>query len=857
MHLLSFHYKSPDATSDEAKSAADQILELLGTITGSGEDVGSKFSDTAAEFTDMIASEIKAAGIYNASKWQSAAMAVVHAGGVANKWSSHLEDYKTAISNLKGEAEDAKTRYLGDSGETSDIDKVIKYNAEIRELNGRAGKAWAGLVEDSEACSNLLRQGPTESAMEVLVTEGGIGWLPYNILGAEMPLPIDASDGKKMGKEMEQYLDEDGRVIDDRYYEIVAALNAVNARALEKTKRGEDLSEEEVGFLRSFFEELEKLEAEPPTATSEGTGYSEGVLSIPERLSAMGAIDESGNIDEQWQGFVEGIGTGLLVLSDETLGGSFKYVPDSVANAVYGPQSSYYQQKEGVEDLTFVDGEQYWREDMRNLSVILGESNDDTQGGFIFSRELTAAVGANIDTLMNDHNPGRASWPEFYAPTEEQLEGLVDVSTRNTSANHAILTGDGGTYETDTKEVLEGLFTYSWEDEGAAVSGLTDWIAEDALSDLPSVRERAGEAAAGLVEQITSEDMFAKLVSTGETVTEQTPDGPITYENASFTALNPEVASSLGDIFVRYVDSFAFPTGNGDVAFEHSEGYDGTPQIRIGMEEQNSIDFMQFLMGDTETAAKTVDTANKYSAIMMDIGAASGEPGIAGDRVGRLNGMMETALQNDALDRNMDLDEAKERKDNLVAMGPNVVADTASLYPPIGMGVKWAINFATEDIVDTVVEEAPHQSERETNIFDRQGMKTRSDLIVLDNAIESDSENIDRMSEKDRETLKDAGILVPDSDGELRVEISENKLNELDAQEREDVDRAINQSLNLVEVRVEVPDSSAGGYTDSGRDYSDQYINNFERKKEDIKDKYGVSDEEYKEKREAQNGGPW
>ncbi|MDA2809470.1 hypothetical protein O4J56_02360 [Nocardiopsis sp. RSe5-2] len=857
MHLLSFHYKSPDATSEDAKSAADEILELLGTITGSGEDVGTKFSDTAAEFTDMIASEIKTAGIYNASKWQSAAMAVIHAGGVANKWSSHLEDYKTAISNLKAEAEDAKTRYLGASGKTSDVDKIIKYNAEIRELNGRAGKAWAGLVEDSDGCSNLLRQGPTESAMKVLVAEGGIGWLPYNVLGAEMPIPVDASDGKKMGKEMEKYLDEDGKVIDDRYYEIVAALNAVNARALVLAKRGDNLSEKEIGFLQSFFEELEKLDSDPRTAANEGTGYSEGVLSIPERLSAMGAIDESGQIDDKWQGFIEGIGTGLLVLSDETLGGNFKYVPDSVANALYGPQSSYYLEKEGAEDLAFVHGEQYWREDMRNLSVILGESNDETQGGAKFSRELTATVGANIDTLMNDNNPGSPAWPEFHAPSEEQLESLVDVSTRNKSANHAILTGEGGTYETDTKDVLEGLFTYAWEDEGAAVSGLTDWISEDALSDLPSVRERAGEAAAGLVEQITSKDMFAKLVSTGETVTEQTPDGPITYENASFTALNPEVASSLGDIFVRYVDSFAFPTGQGDVAFEHSEGYDGDPQIRIAMEEQNSIDFMQFLMGDTETAAKTVDTANKYSTIMMDIGAASGEPGIAGERVGRLNGMMETALQNDALDRNMDLDEAKERKDNLVAMGPNVVADTASLYPPIGMGVKWAINFATGDIVDAVVEEAPHQSERETNIFDRQGMKTQSDLIVLDTAIESDSENIERMSEKDRETLKDAGILVPDSDGELHVELSENKLQELDAEEREDVDRAINRSLNLVQVKVEVPDSGAGSFTNSGRHYSDQYLDNFDRKKEDVQDKYGVSDEEYKEKKDAQSGWSW
>src|SRR5699024_4343010 len=95
-----------------------------------------------------------------------------------------------------------------------------------------------------------------------------------------------------------------------------------------------------------------------------------------------------------------------------------------------------------------------------------------------------------------------------------------------------------------------------WDDDGAAVSGYTDWIADYNASDDPHDVKMADTAAANLFDVTTSRSITLDdghtFVQTMMLDATRDPDAQL-----SFGEQNPEVAQSLSKVAATYLDDLS------------------------------------------------------------------------------------------------------------------------------------------------------------------------------------------------------------------------------------------------------------------------------------------------------------
>ncbi|MGW9553305.1 TPR repeat region-containing protein [Nocardiopsis sp. NPDC055551] len=666
--------------TDSLKERCDDAWKLTGRVMGDAGTGRAAITRSAKEFSDLIDGDISSAGAFNEKEWRKACLALTYAASIADRWREDVEEfrrerkklidrYSTAIV-MAGLANEGNPMYRGTGplqspptyGPHVPSPRQLAYYEVHREYMAKGRKLKDGLEETAAERATLLKEGPEPSNLKVLVEAGVLGWGAYNILGAErdVPLPVSSKEAKEMAREMKSYLDGD-KEPDARFHEIIAALGAVSAKAKKLQEAGRStlgqpyratmhrptLGEEELDFLETFYGEMED---QTPN----------GVVRLVPWLEGHDGPDWS---DAERKTFTGAMADGLLVLSDEKVGGGQYLLPESVQNLANGIPSPNDDVRTGRH---MNDPSGNWLADARDFGLLMAASDPDMRGGTEFSANTTLSMGHHLANKDLD----------LHESYDKGLSAVLDVTTRNEEADHRILTDahdhpmtrsaheraariPGMPDFENNADALLGLYSYNWHDEGEAVAGLTDWI-PDFKEGTTAEARMAGEATVGLITTLAGSEDDRPFHDTDA-------KSDSAYQEA-VTEINPELTKGLTRIYLAYQDDFV--VGGKSDEYGAVTGAEGSHLLHdlgdsaVLLKDETKQGFLQLLIADDSNAP--IITASAEEMERRVINAAVGDPadtaaGVAGARVGRLRTLLHEAMITEYEDRYDDKEEAKQQ----------------------------------------------------------------------------------------------------------------------------------------------------------------------------------------------------
>ncbi|MCY9785886.1 hypothetical protein KIK06_18510 [Nocardiopsis sp. EMB25] len=656
----------------EAKSMFEGLID---NIRGRSERYDSIANVTATEFSELIEPSIRDVATENRSAWENSLLACVHAAGLLERYSVALEEYEGKIetyrTNLAEEVEAASTH-------EEKISLKEDYDA-------KATTAWTEFETEADECSSDLLAGPTPEGIRAL-TEGGFigpapGGLGYVITGDPEYIAFREEDlsGGTLGNDIKLAIDgnEAGA---DMLARDLPVLQAILALAQHRQQEGGRLDEEHMEFLAELNAALDNEyaghERDPETGE---IAVSEG-----DYLEVLRAIRESEHFsDEQEAEIIDALGGAVLVSSDESLGGSYENVPEPVRTTVEGPDFSGLRRGDGWGN---VYGE--WEEDFELVRDLLGGTSssrdgEPLRGGAELSLNIIDTVSGNVELIDQ---------PTVHTP-EDVYRDLLSVGLRNEDASYAIMTGeypDGADYgypwTDDSKDnirqrMVETLFAYDWDDDGAVAREFVDWIADDRRNGSPEEKELAGHAAAGLVDYITQEELFESLTTIGgEPFDESQPMGEV----------NPLATRGLLEVFEAYINDFGSGSSSSNT-FDTDADTEKYPLAEDGhhltLTPMSRVRFMELIMGDEASAAEMYESVIGTRTDSVD---EMWETGTVDEEVARNNGrltyLFESAFDNHIMGDYASGADAYQREIDVKTNAWNIAIGSASGPIPWGAG---------------------------------------------------------------------------------------------------------------------------------------------------------------------------
>ncbi|MFC5749786.1 hypothetical protein [Actinomadura rugatobispora] len=533
--MAGFDPQDTDADPDQIDLSVEAFYDVAGRITGRSGELEGAFNGAAMNFSDLIAHDIWKQNEYNAEDWRSAVEAAVYGAGVTRAWAGDVREFKSRRRELIGRWETARGDDFGVVKQEPhpNLDRVellvdplaverrlsedfVRRRAAaeaslLRGLSGQAQTAWDALQEKAELRGRQLAQGPTPQNLRHLVRHGVLGWAPYNIRGADAPLPLNPEMAGLDAQALRDYLNGDLEP-DAGYAAIIAALNAAVRQGIGRAGDGERVDPEVIEYLESFYGELGGDLMVMDAYANDDMGLGDRALLQGDTLRALGG--------------------GLLVLSNGRLGGGFDRLPQAVRGLFNG---------DFVNDAPAQTPTDAWGRDYAALADLLGHADRRLTPGTDFAVNLIAVTPHYLEVIAS--HPNQMASEEFRL-LDGSARTMLRVATRDIEANHAILTGDfePGEVGSATPELLRSLFTHDWADDGAMAARLTDWIYEDGVDE-----RLAGEATAALINTVTGigdGGLYAALTDTNAGLD-------------SMGMINPELSRGLGNIAVAYLDDFA------------------------------------------------------------------------------------------------------------------------------------------------------------------------------------------------------------------------------------------------------------------------------------------------------------
>ncbi|MEU3210772.1 hypothetical protein ABZ631_07620 [Nocardiopsis alba] len=666
---MTFMPREPSATAEELSARAEDFRSLFGRITGSSGELYSGFNSTSMTFSDLIASDIQAAGAINRDQWSEALLACSVAAEIIDEWGENVEWYRDRIESYRSQLQ-TTAPYL-DSGDDANGSGDSSRAIFVASLQTMADQDWATLEEKAEDRSSELNAGTDPSNVAKLIDSGRLGWLPYNLMGDRMPMPLDGETGDADGKTLEELI-ESGSISGGEYNRIMRNIDLLNERAESALRRGEELSKYEIEYLESVFKALEGLEA---TRETEG---GNGVIAIPE------LIEENISDEGTKEAVLAALGTGILALSNERLGGGDSHLPESVSSTARGPHLG----DPPNQDVLLREGE--FGQDLTNLSILLGSASERMEGGVEFSQNITLSMGALLD-----EGPGSMAKEEILLSAgDETISALLDVATLNAEANHGILTGEYAN-EDLTEEQVERIidvflshgekvdrteFAEDDEDfvpyESDGFTQLFDWISDPSVNSDQETQQLAAESVAALVDHMTSPDRFDDFNDGG---------------------LGRDAADSLADAFEAHIFSFASDEGITYITdgSKHAEidpnysspgasqnyGYDeDNKTVSLGAEDR--LRFLELLMQDESSATKVFASTALFSEQQIIESVETGNVSSTPGQAGTLTGLVESAHTNDALQQDLTAEEEKKKKERTWDFASDLILGSASNATP-------------------------------------------------------------------------------------------------------------------------------------------------------------------------------
>ncbi|CAM3958617.1 hypothetical protein NOGI109294_20275 [Nocardiopsis gilva] len=682
---LDFTPKDTDADPGEIKDSHEDLKGLNKRMLGQSKDLSGQFNSTSMEFSEAVAWNITDESKYNSNKWINASESVMFCAFVTEFWHGCVNDFKKKRKQIVEDWEDAKKaaeKAVPDDyedvpitesnhpshapGNDSATKKAVEaYYGLVRkrgELKKEDSTNWSNLQEGKDEVESQLKGGPNVENIKKLMDAGYVDMAFFNLRGTDFYLnKIDTKNVEKWPDKLSKYWSGE-KELDSEYYSMMMLLNIIGyessrVQALRDSSNPPQLDKKYRDYLKKFY-----------SGTENGWGASGNTLDL------ANLIDGSDLERSEKDAALGAIGGGLLTLSDEKIGGGFEELPESIRKASSGSFVWNIKSPEDGYDTA------NWIEDYKKLSKLLGNAPENLQGGKDFSAGISISIGQHLKSDSKD-------WID-----EDAAGHLVEVAARNKDANHGILTDDYThpyieNADLDDKELkklkslnsdaVEGLLKYEWPDkdengneswmkDGKPVTGLIDWLADDALEDNPEVRRRAGEASEGLISMITTDEMFKSLTDTGIKTSGD--------DNATFSRVNPEICEKLANIFYSHIDDFGIESDSPrDNKFVIS---DDPNKDELTVDSRSRARFMQYLVANEETAENLIQAVEAKQDSTFNEYMKNGEnPTDNAGNSGRLKGLLDASIINESLERFDDDKKAYEAEIKLKKKAMDKVID--------------------------------------------------------------------------------------------------------------------------------------------------------------------------------------
>ncbi|MFJ9554798.1 hypothetical protein ACIRPH_13350 [Nocardiopsis sp. NPDC101807] len=618
-------------------SARSTFEELHATISGRSGEYNTITQPVGFEFTDLVGEGLRSAAEENHSSWSSSMMACIHAYGVLDKISTDVQWYEDKIEEIKGNLSTA----LANNAEPDNLN-IVQQIVDSHNLD--AERAWRDLETRCDETEETLRGGPTPENIRALAEGGHLG--EYGLIGFYTTndlnyFYVDESQAETIAIHIRDAVlhGHDGSIeaLED-HPEFLALIGNVVARAQTAQQNGDQLLDGEIEFLETLFGDLGAVDGDDP-------GF----------LAFMDQVNSSEHISDSLRGDISrNLANSMLVLSDENIGGGMDRLPQDVVDVLDVPDFPDVNTLSHDSELPgFMDAYSDWGQPFTTLSDFLDSAGPGIQGGTEFSTTLMGTVAATLDV------------PYFAAgePGDEHFQNVIDVASRNDEANYIILTGEdfeGNEFQhheshgdLTPEKILETFYTHNWPDDGAAVSGITDWIGQSRGVDVGGVTDEIrGTALASLMATMEAPAFQEAVFATGHNLEESVGEGDseeeVLWMDVSAGYLNGELADGFGDIFISYMDEFSDSDGlpgNKEV----SHGWNDELE-RVELSAESRLAFTQFIMGDPDAAARVYGEVSMHTAERMeDYANSSGErdhtPTVL---AGSLQGLVDNALMNES-----------------------------------------------------------------------------------------------------------------------------------------------------------------------------------------------------------------
>ncbi|KUP97069.1 TPR repeat region-containing protein [Thermobifida cellulosilytica] len=831
-----------DADGGSVRGWASSLDMFCARILGNSEDLSAQFDDSAKEFDEITGWNLEGASEEDRQAWRDAAGAVRYCAAVTERWADDIDEFKRERNRLIGlwrdEKQDAEARIaaLDDANWFSslfsaDKDQIVaELKDRLDELNAQARTNWDTLMDHADDRRRELTDGPTPANIRSLIDAGYVNWSLFNIDPVRYAPEISPHEADEWGQKLSEAWKTGRR--GEEYDNLMMMLTMLSAKVLDSEKRGLGVNRADQDTLKAIFDAIDE--------------HSGGILNVPRYLDVLGESDE---------GRAQVLGTladGILVLSREDLHGGYENLPEDIRTAL----GSGSWAKGG-------DATKGWGADIEPLASILEHADGDLMGGKDFSALLTAVVGANASPEFL-HPEGK----EFF---ERNAQILLDVSTRNNEANHAILTDSfyhpdhrndeahKEDYKIDAAGVVQGIFVYDWPEpapgERTPAAGLIAWIPElahqgglptdDLSAEDMAARQMAGEAAAGLINLLGSDALFQELTDTGVPVHDEATG--TTRRDLTFTQYNPALADALADVFESYVGSFAleygFPAGYGDGGsstidlhwrLEDGESpynpADGT--IKLGVTER--LRFLQYLAANEDSAVRMVSISGTYQELMLGGHLATGNGITHGTRAATLQGLVDAAFNNEQAEREADLGQEQENRKATAEKFLSASKDATALLPTnwlpylAGQVVENVGKEIVNQAYNNYIDEAPNWS----NYTSPATVQKRVDLEILGRMVEAGKDPFTNARDVDGQSvesiLREAGILTGTGE-EMHVRTDGSLMNGPGGTRPVVISQAIRNAIDSQDV------DWIGGRPMNGRDFSDEYVSPYATRYDDIR----------------------
>lgn len=330
--------------------------------------------------------------------------------------------------------------------------------------------------------------------------------------------------------------------------------------------------------------------------------------------------------------------SGLLALSDERRGGNWNRLPDYVRKAAADKLTFSVMPDKGT-----VQGSGF---DAQDLAKFLADPAVSDRAGLVFSKRLaiTAAQSVNAYRLIRESSPSTS-------PIDDETSlTFLQVASRNEQAMRDLLTGKGMEQPAGVstrvydgykhpEDFLVPITTNFWSDDGKAASETIGWIADAERSTNPVRHQLALEAWQGLIKTIT----------------------------------DPAVLQAELDVVTRKIAGTIVPTGpelgvvNPMITRALARNAAGLLTALGGENEELSTARLFTLIGtDTESAEALAGAI--YLHNLAGIHSSLKDPNRVlrdADPAGRLQGLLDAAFHNVAVERNEDVAQAQENADKI------------------------------------------------------------------------------------------------------------------------------------------------------------------------------------------------